>query len=148
MKFVRSRRVRQAFAAALLMLGSAAAMAQDHAVVDGIRIYLGVVPVTAMSPAERTMHGGAPQAPGQYHVTVALYDDATGKRIADATVRARVTSAIGASAQKDLELMAGQDAMTYGNYFAMPERGDYKVTLDIYRPGMSHVVVARLDYQR
>jgi hypothetical protein len=135
-------------AVVLLVLGSATAAAQDHAVVDGIRIYLGVVPVSAMSPAERQMHGGVPSAPGQYHVMVALYDDASGKRITDATVRARVTSAAGASREKDLEAMSGPDAMSYGNYVAMPEAGDYKVILDIYRPGHANVVVARLDYRR
>jgi uncharacterized protein involved in high-affinity Fe2+ transport len=89
-----------------------------------------------------------PLAPSQYHVMVALYDATSGQRITDAVVRARVTSANGTSREKDLEPMSGADSMTYGNFFAMPETGDYTVILDIYRPSLSHVVEARLDYKR
>jgi len=144
----RYRNAARAIAIVLLALAAATATAQDHAVVDGIRIYLGVVSASAIPPAERRMHGGVPDAPGQYHVMVALYDDASGKRITDATVRARVSGAAGTSREKDLESMPGGESTTYGNWFAMPEHGAYKVILDIYRPGLAHVVEARLDYQR
>jgi hypothetical protein len=144
----RYRNAGRAIAIALLALAAATASAQDHAVVDGIRIYLGVAPASAVSPAERRMHGGVPDAPDQYHVMVALYDDASGKRITDATVRARVSGAEGTSREKELESMPGGESTTYGNWFALPQHGAYKVILDIYRPGLAHVVEARLDYQR
>ena len=142
------RNVWRVIPALVLGFAGAGAMAQDHKVVDGITIYLGVAPGSAIAPAERRMHGGIPPAPSQFHVMVALFDATSGQRITDAVVRARVSGDAGTSREEVLEPMPPAESITYGNYFTMPEPGTYKVLLGIYRPSLSHVVEARLDYKR
>jgi hypothetical protein len=52
----------------------------NHQSVDGIEIYLGLMPAENIhalpkdSP-ERTMHGGIPKGSGYYHVNVSLFDE-------------------------------------------------------------------------
>ena len=40
------------------------------------------------------------------------------------------------------------NSVTYGNYFAMPEAGGYKITVHIYRPSTAKVIEAQFEYQR
>ncbi|GBE08570.1 MAG TPA: hypothetical protein ENG90_09615 [Gammaproteobacteria bacterium] len=89
--------------AALVLIGvaifqpiAAAADAPDNfQVVDGVAIYLGVVPAQVIQGhpkehLESKMHGGVPIKGHRDHVVVALFDDATGKRIENAKVKGSV----------------------------------------------------------
>jgi hypothetical protein len=63
---------------------------------DGLRAYLGVVPAEIVKghPSkhpEAVMHGGAPEGAHEYHIVVAIFDTATGDRISNATVTAKVS---------------------------------------------------------
>ena len=142
-----TRRVCRMIPALVLVLAGEGAIAQDHKTIDGVTIYLGVTPASAIAAVERAMHGGVSQAPRQYHVMVALFDSSSGQRITDAVVHARVFNEYGISRQELLEPMSVADSMTYGNYFTMPDAGNYKVVLDINRPGAPGVVKARLEYK-
>jgi hypothetical protein len=92
------------------------------------------------------VYGAPPSAPDQYYVTVSLFDANNGQRLADAAVRARVTTLAGAGPEKALELSTVPNAQTYGNYFAMGGTGPYQITLRIGRPGMADSIRTQFDY--
>ena len=149
--------ISQIFSFALLIVVGAlinvsmAIAADEHArVVDGIDIYLGVVPCELIQGPERQMHGGVPVTRHCHHVMVALYDNASGKRIEDAAVSARVREpgVSGVSgAVKPLEPMAIAGSTTYGNFFIMPAPGPFLIHVQIHRPGSSHVAETEFEYR-
>ena len=138
--------------AAVVLADSSMAFADDeHArVVEGITIYLGVVPCEMIQGPERQMHGGVPKILHCHHIMVALFDAASGKRIVNATVTARVREpgVSGVSGVvKPLESMPVAGAMTYGNYFPIPAAGPYLIDLQIHRPGSSHEIDTEFERQ-
>jgi hypothetical protein len=115
------------------------AHAENSQTVDGHTVYLGVVPaeiVKGHEPGhpEREMHGGTPTRRGQYHVMIAIFETATGKRVTDARLVARVSEPGLAPVQKKLEPMEISGAMSFGNYFAMSSAGPYRIKLAIELP--------------
>lgn len=137
---------------ALFLTGAFAADVATHKVVNGVAIYLGVLPSEMIlghphSHTEAEMHGGVPAGEHRYHVTVVLFDAATGKRITGAQVKARV-SELGLSAtEKKLEPMLIAGTISYGNYFTMSGTGIYRIQVQIRRPGVAQAIEAEFEYQ-
>jgi hypothetical protein len=136
-----SRNIRRLTSVLALTASLAApAGADEHSrSVNGHTVYLGVVPaeiVKGHDPGhpEREMHGGAPTRSGQYHVMIAIFETATGKRVTDAQLVARVSEPGLAPVQKKLEPMEISGAMSFGNYFAMGGAGPYRIKLAIELP--------------
>lgn len=136
--------------------GASAAFAADsatHKVVQGVAIYLGMLPAEMIlghpkTHTEAEMHGGVPAGKHQYHVTVALFDAASGKRIGGAKVSARVYEINRAGTQKKLESMLIKDTISYGNYFNMPSANNpYRIRVLIELPGVSGVIETQFEYQ-
>jgi cytochrome c5 len=123
---------------------------QDVAVVGGTTVHFGVVSadVIRTHPKEypQKVYGVAPAGPAQYYVTVALFDTTSGQRIEDAMVKARVSTAAGAGAEKTLQPITIANSRSYGNYFVMGGAGPYKVTVHIRRPGTSDAIQAQFEY--
>lgn len=108
--------------------------------VDGVSVYVGVLPAAMLlgHPKEHhegTMHGGVPAGASRYHVVVALFDAASGKRITDAQVKIGGASIGMAASRKKAEPMLVNNAITYGNYVSMPGGGPYKIVVEIRRKG-------------
>lgn len=128
-----------------------AAVDEPYRTADGLQVYLGVMPAAVLRAHpephhEREMHGGAPADRDEYHVLVAVFDQASGARIADATVEAEVAPLALAGARKRLEAMAVAGTVTYGNFFKMP-RGDlYRIRLWIVRHGSKQPVTVEFSY--
>jgi cytochrome c5 len=124
----------------------------NYRVVDGTTVYFGAISADVIrrngSEYPEKVYGAPPMSPDQYYVTIALFDVNTGKRIPDATVRARVSTANAAGPEKKLELLALADSSTYGNYFAMGGRGPFEVTVTFRRPGALDTSQARFEYAR
>lgn len=121
----------------------------DVALVDNTTVYLGVVPaeVIRSHPGEYPkLAAAAPAGPAQYYVTIALFDAGNGKRIDDAAVKARVSTATQGGAEQTLEPVTIANSRTYGNYFAMGGAGPYKITVDIRRPGNPNPLQAQFEY--
>lgn len=112
---------------------------------DGLAVYLGLLPAAMLKghPREHTegaMHGGAPAGRHAYHLTIAVFDAASGARVADATVEARVSELGLAGPRRRLEPMAIGDTVTFGNYVDLPGEGPYRIRIWIARPGRADTV--------
>ncbi len=141
---------------ALLMLVTAAfahaVESGQHATVQGIEIYYGILPaqVAGKHPLpheERAMHGGASTGKNAYHLVVALFGTA-GKRLTEAEVRATVADLGLAGTRKQLEPMRIDEAMSYGGYFILPGDGPYRIALEIRLPGTAKPIEALFEYRR
>lgn len=123
---------------------------QDFAVVGGTTVYFGVVPADVIraypKAYPRSVYGVAPSGPAQYYVTVALFDTASGQRIDDAVVKARVSTATRAGPEKTLEPTTIDASRSYGNYFTMGGEGPYKVAVQIKRAGLRDTIQAQFEY--
>ena len=148
------RLVRELRRASLLLLSlfATAAIAASglSKVVDGVTIYIGIVPAQivrgqSMDHADGAMHGGAAKGE-QYHVLVVLLDEKTGQRIVDADVEASVAEFGKAGPAVTLGLMKVGESITYGNYFDLPGSGPFRIDLKIRRPNVSHVIQAQFEH--
>lgn len=139
--------------AAGVLLSPAVAMgaAGDVRNVDGYAVYLGVVPAAivlghAPAHAERQMHGGVPAGHHQHHLVVAVFDAATGVRVDDAVVSARVGEPGLAVVDKRLQPMPIAGAISYGNYFVLSPPGPYRIEVHIMRPASARPIVTTFTY--
>jgi hypothetical protein len=134
-----------AICALLPALAPRAADGDPYKTAGGLAVYLGVLPAAMVRghqthPEER-MHGGIPSGPHAYHVVAAVFNAATGARVEDAKVEARVTPrGLGGETQA-LEPMQIAGTVTYGNYFTMGGSDPYRVELRITPSGGSPVEV-------
>ena len=129
---------------ALLGVGAAQAQEPEHGhSVAGISIYFGCIPSEIISgqygpgSSEHQMHGGVPNGAHYHHVMVALFDDATGQRIIDAKIIARISMPTDPTIipdEKALEPMVVSGAPAFGQYFKMPGKGTYQIKLTINIP--------------
>jgi len=132
------------------MPAGAAVTGQDFAVAGGTTVYFGVIPADAIRGHPReyppSLYGAPSSAPAQYYVTVAIFDSATGQRVDDATVRARVTTAGASGPEKALRPVTIAGARSYGDYFAMGGTGPFKVAVSVKRPGSPDTAQAQFEY--
>ncbi len=129
------------------------ASADPNKVVDGVAIYLGVLPAEMIlgytkGQSEATMHGGVPQGKNRYHVMVALFDATTGKRITSAQVKATVAQVGMGGEIKPLEPMRIANTESFGNWFTMPGNGVYRIHLEIGGIKEHAKIATDLDYMR
>jgi cytochrome c5 len=122
---------------------------EHRQVAGGMEILLGVVSAETLrkrrSEVERTMHGGVPGGKGYYHVNISLHDSTSRAEIKDAEVQARVAHPVTGGETKKLEAVVINDMVSYGNYFRMPGRDPYAVTVQIRRPGAPQPVEAKFE---
>ena len=130
-----------------LVLGIAAADdSRYHQKVDGISVYLGVIPAQLIRGHDKGMHGGA-EGRESYHILVALFDSKSGERITDAKVNATVASVGMRGEKKSLEPMS-EELLSYGNFFRLERPGRYEIRLEIFRKGVKAPVVADFYFER
>lgn len=143
-------------AAALALAAPASAGVVDGVkVVDGLTVYLGVVPaaVTRGHPAghvERSMHDGAARSGGHdVHLLVALFNSASGERARNASVTARIHAGGRNLGTVPLSPMRVNGALTYGGYASIGLLDDIMISIDIRRPGRTprtSTVTAQFGY--
>lgn len=134
--------------AALFLAGAIAADDPMHQVVNGVEIYLGVMPAEQIATSEK-MRSNIPAGKDYYRVTIALFDATTGERITDAQVKARVSELALSGTEKDLEPLHVADAVSYGNYFRMPGTGlgIYRIRVLIRRADTGEPVETSFDFR-
>lgn len=141
----------------ILATMSWAAENQQYQLVNGLAVYIGVLPagMTMTHPpggAPRETHGSAPAWGEQYHVIVAIFDNASGTRITDAGVSAAVSNASLpgnrlSGPRKTLDPMQVAAGTVYGNYFNMPSPAPYRIDVEIRRRGTREATKAAFDYR-
>lgn len=136
---------------ALASLASRAAEDGQHKVVDGVSIYIGVLPAEMLlghpkGHHEREMHGGVPAGTNRYHVVISLFDAASGKRITDARVRIGGASIGMAASRQKAEPMLINNVTTYGAYVTLAGPGPYKIQITIKRDGAAKPIEVEFDY--
>lgn len=123
--------------------------------VDGLTVYLGVVPaaVTRAHPqghAERTMHGGiARSGIHDVHLLVAVFSKATGERLRNVTVTARIHGTNRNRWTVPLKPMTVNGELTYGGYTSIGLEDDVMISVDIKRASRTartSTVTAQFEY--
>lgn len=119
---------------------------------QGLAVYLGIVPAAMLKAhdpghTESTMHGGASAGPHQHHLLVAVFEESSGLRIADAKVTATI-SGLGhvGGTHLQLEPMTIDDTVTYGNFFGFPGADLYTITVSVRRSGAPRPIVFEFSY--
>lgn len=119
--------------------------------VGGYSIYVGVVAAGIMAfrldHGELRMHGGVPAGLDQHHVLVSLFDAASGARVADAEVTARVSAPKRQTEEKRLLHVPLGGEIAYGNFFRMRQGERYRIELTIRRASSPGAVEAVFDYR-
>ena len=122
-----------------------------HKTASGVEFFLGFTPAEALrsfprDSVERTMHGGIPGGPGNYHVNVSLLDAKTQGPINDANVEVRIEQPGLNVVSKTLEPMA-VGAASYGNYVKLQKNISYVITVRVQTPGSTRTVEAKFDHR-
>jgi cytochrome c5 len=122
-----------------------------HQIVDGIEVYLGMVPAETLRDRprgshEKLMHGGIPGGSDYFHLNVSLFDAKTRAVVTDAQVEVRVAEPVMGSVTKKLQPMTIGQVRSYGNYFRMASRNPYTITVSVRRPGMARTAEAKFDH--
>ena len=153
------RRFKQLLAGVAVVLWATAApisyavsQADNQKTAGGITIYFGVLPAAMIQGhpkdhSERVMHGAVPRGRDAYHVMAALFDAASGDRIENATVEARVTPLGLAGVTRTLEPMQIASTVTYGNYFAIRANEPYRILISVIRGGGTTPVTLEFSHE-
>ncbi|MFV1993077.1 MAG: hypothetical protein ACC635_04165 [Acidiferrobacterales bacterium] len=126
---------------------------ENFQVVNGVAVYLGVMPAQVIEGRHQTrsetkMHKKkALKKEHRDHVVVALFDNATGKRIENAKVKASVMEFGLGTKKKKLDPMKIAGTITYGSYFDMPSKDIYHIEIEIRRPGIKGVIKAKFTHK-
>lgn len=121
---------------------------------ERIGIHLGVLSTEDLrdrfepDSREARAYGAGPETNNSYLVTVAAIDQASGRRIEDAIVKATVSQQGLSGTTKTLKPASFGGAVTFGNYFRMPKSGMYWIDITVERPGVSGLDMIRLNYRR
>ena len=128
----------------------AAAGDPSHKTIEGMEVYLGVLPAETLrarhagSDAQTKLYGGVPSGKGYFLVNVTLRESGSKAEIKDAQVEARVANLMTGETRK-LETATINNTVSYGNYFQMPGTDPYTVTLQIRKPGAARAIEAKFD---
>ena len=147
------RRIGSAAALAIVVLGRPlSAEEPGYRAVDGLAIYFGVVPAEIVRGhpephPERQMHDAIPRAEHAFHVVVAVFDGATGRRLEDLAVEATLLPPARPPVTEPLKKMAVAGVVTYGNYFALAGYGTYRFRVAIRREAADRPAVAEFAYE-
>jgi cytochrome c5 len=125
-----------------------AAADPHHKLVTGIDVYFGMMRAEAMRAAQGTTGGpkvDVPSGSGYYHLNVALADNKSQAPVTDAKVTMQVSDGMTVQS-KTLNLVAANNAVSYGNFFRFSSGSAYNITTEIQRPGASPVV-AKFEFK-
>jgi cytochrome c5 len=113
-----------------------------HKVIAGTEVYLGIVRAEA-APAGQA---GAPSGKDYYYLNVSLFDAKNKAVIGNATVKLTVADPF-STESKTLDVIAANNAISYGGYFRMVGPDPYTITAQIRRPGVAGVTEAKFAYK-
>ena len=118
----------------------------------GVMVYLGVKSARVMKAQPQTypeLHarGTIPRGRNDQYVSVALFGSASGERIKDAQVSARVSPIGLAGRERDLKPIPRGGAVTYGNFFRLSSPDTYMIGVVIRQAKGGDPIQARFEYR-
>ncbi len=120
--------------------------------VNGLTVYLGLVSAEALrqDPDQYPAHQQSkiPSGKHVYHVMLALFDSASGKRITDAVVQARVAPLALGGPKRPLDPTLVAGVLTYCNYFRISPSDTTVIQAEIRRPDTARLIRARFILER
>ena len=125
----------------------------SHKRVEGMDVYLGVLPADSLrsrhggTDADKKMYGGIPAGKGYYLVNVTLRDAGTKAEIKGAQIEARVANLLTGETRK-LEAATINGGVSYGSYFKMPGKEPYTVVLQVLKPGAGRAIEVKFDFKQ
>ena len=134
-----------------------AADASWHHQTTNYHVYLGVVPTSLIKTnpvlvdGDKTLHKSDNASDSSEHVLVSVFRKPNNERVVNATVIARVGIKKllgGTKVEKPLEKMLTSGVVTYGNYFSIPKKGDYELTVRIYEPNKDQAETVTFAYKK
>ena len=143
-----------ALCAAVLGAASLAAFAQPahtQRQAAGLLFHYGLVPSEMVlshpqSHEERRMHPGDARK-GRSHLVLAIFDAASGERIAKADVTVHITLVGGASTTTALEPMEIAGKASFGAFVPVGAPGIYKIRFEVKRPGVPGTDKAEFEHR-
>jgi cytochrome c5 len=126
-----------------------AAADPHHKLVSGIDVYFGMMRAEAMRSAQGTTGGpkvDVPSGNGYYHLNVALADNKSQAPVTDAKVTMQVSDGMTVQS-KTLNLVAANNAVSYGNFFRFSSGSAYNITAEVRRPGVTGTIEAKFDFR-
>jgi cytochrome c5 len=122
----------------------------NHKLVAGTDVYFGLVSADALRAVQRSGQGGVqadiPNGRGYYHINISLIDNKTQVTVTDATVKLKVSDGM-RSDSKALDLVAVNNAVSYGSFFQLSPGNAYNITAQIRRPGVAGEIEAKFTYK-
>lgn len=150
-----------------------AAQDPNHKTVGDTEIFIGIASAESIRAAQKNTGPasitGIPDGANYFHVNVTLNDRISKTPVTNAQVEVRVEDLLSRgesktlkvettsranvrvediSAFRSLEMMAINQAISYGGFFKMPTKGRYTVTVKVQRPEAALPVETKFDYQR
>jgi hypothetical protein len=118
---------------------------------SGLLFHYGLVPSEMVlshpqSHEERRMHPGDARK-GRSHLVLAIFDAASGERVAKAEVTVHIALAGGPSTTKVLEPMEIAKQASFGAFVPVGAPGIYKIRFDVKRPGMAGPESAEFEHR-
>jgi hypothetical protein len=115
-----------------------------YVVSNGMTVYLGIMPVNALRKHPEALPKDHPLPSGKnlHHVLVAIFDSATGERVTEAEVEARISPLGLAGLKKPMHPSAAAGQLTFCNFFTLSPGDTYVIRVDIRRPGTPSVATA------
>lgn len=126
----------------------------NQQIIDGMEIYFGAVSAESIrkqhsgADPESTMHGGIPRGSDYYHLNISLFDARTRAAIEGAQIEAKIADPVMGDQVKNLKPIVLNNIVSYGNYFHLPGKDSYAVTVLIRRPGVSRATEARFSFRQ
>ena len=128
----------------------APALQPNHKVIAGTDIYLGMISAESLRAAQAAGKGAAqaeiPSGSGYYHINISLVDNKSQVQITNATVKLKVSDGM-RSDTKTLELVAANNAVSYGSFFQLSAGNSYNITAEIRRPGVASEIEAKFAFK-
>lgn len=150
-----------------------AAQDPNHKTVGDTEIFIGFASAESIRAAQKTPGTtsitGIPDGANYYHVNVTLHDRVSKAPVTNAEVDVRVEDLMSRGESKtlkvettsqanvrvedidafrSLEIMAINQAFSYGGFFKMPTKGRYSVIVKVKRPGVAQPMETKFDYLR
>lgn len=120
----------------------------NHKVIAGTDVYFGLISADALRAAQGqgAAQGDIPSGSGYYHVNISLVDNKSQVQVTNAAVKLTVNDGM-RSDTKALDLVAANNAVSYGGFFQFASGNSYNITAEIRRPGVAGPIEAKFTYK-